>query len=295
MKYIIYNILFVLICLSFQYIIKTNKTDILLISLISSITVFIFYVFKFFYYENRTKEQFKSLLLNKKVIAYLSISGTITYLINKYIVRFLPFSLSIGLLNIWILTTLFFQKVMLNYSVTNEVLLLYILFFVSLLLFNLNKLNDFKKINKNYIISIILVLISAFARGFQVTYIKKLTEIQSETDIIIMDFIGIMSISIILVLLFCKNFKIDKPLYILWFAIFQFIASYLRFTSINNLSENLFVLITQTQVIFSFLIGYFIFKEKLHLSQIIGGIMMITIIYLINIYDNKLSNNHHHL
>ena len=296
---IIITVLYVIIRTVFQGYIKSNKTDRYSMSLISSSLTLLFFLGYYFIRNNYNLniERLKEIIFNKyALIEGVTSQGYFFFLISA--LPLLPFSLSTPLTSLWLFFALFLEPFILdNYSMNPYIIGIFILFIVGLLIINYHYINKgFNlKAYPQFKLGIILLMISSLSRAIQVTYTKKIGHKYETDELILMSFIltFLIALTMFLYKYMFTDYKpyLEKVFNLILICFFiNNLSVFLRFYSIQNISEDLFLLITQTSIIFSILIGYYFFKEKIVYNQLIGFIIILTSIYLMIKNDNTNNN-----
>lgn len=278
----------------FSAYIKKNKTDRYSLTLITSSTAFIFFL-SYFYVKNNYNFNIKRIteVLYNKYTLIEGITGQMYFFFFITALPLLPFNLATPLSALWLFIALFLEPFILdNYSLEAKVIAIFILFIIGLLTINYHHFNKGFNLKKypNYKLGLLFLLLSCLGRGLQVTFTKKIGDDYETHELALMSFTANL---IIALLMFGYKYlfsdytpNIHNLVYLIISCILlNNISIFLRFYSIKHLSENLFILITQTSIILSILIGYLFFKEKIVVNQIIGFIIIILSIYLLTKYE----------
>jgi drug/metabolite transporter (DMT)-like permease len=294
--FIVLALLYIIVRTIFQGYLKSNKTDRYSVSLISSGLTFSFFLGYYFIRNNYSFnfERLKEIIFNKyALIEGVSSQGYFFALISA--LPLLPFSLSTPLTSIWLFFALFLEPFILDdYSMNLSIIGIFILFVLGLLTINYHHISKGFNLKKypQFKLGIILLIISSLSRAIQVTYTKKIGHMYETDELILMSFAltFLIAITMFLYKYLFTDYKpyLDKVFYLILICFFvNNLSVFLRFYSIQNISEDLFILITQTAIILSIFIGYYFFKEKIMLNQLIGFLIIVTSIYLMIKNENS--------
>ena len=296
MKYEILCLIYVLLNVVIGIIYKDINVDIFFINMFSSCLIFFSFLIKIYinyiqdatYYKKEknigNNNPFNNLLSKEALI--IGLSGSLQFLINLFVLKKIPFSLFIPISNLWIFFSLFFEYLILNIDSNFYTILSFIIFVFGILIFS-NTFMTSIKYKKEHNFYLILLLLSCIIRGFHITYVKKQSEYFKDDELLLMDFFisFIVSIFVYIGYVFLnKNTKLptlnNLVILILVTLILDNLKNYLKFISISNLSEEIYILLYNTSIIFSIIFGYLIFNEKITKNKIIGIVIMLISIYI---------------
>lgn len=290
MNHIIYLVfLYVIIRTIFQGYLKSNKTDRYSLSVISSGLTFFFFLGHYYIRNNYSFniERFKEIIFNKYALIE-GVTSQVYFFALVCALPLLPFNLSTPLTSIWLFFALFLESFILeDYSINKNIIGIFVLFVIGLLTINYHHINKGFNLKKypQFKLGILLIILSSLSRALQVTYTKKIGHMYETDELILMSY-TMTHIIAIMMFLYKYIFTDYKPYFekvfylILACAFLNNSSVFLRFYSIQSVPEDLFLVISQTAIIVSILIGFFFFKEKIVINQLIGFIIIITSIYL---------------
>jgi len=296
MKYEILCLFNVLLNVIIGIIYKSININIFFINIFSSCLIFFSFLIKIYinYIQNPTYYKKEKNIGNNNPLSNLlskeafiiGLSGSVSFLISLFVLKNIPFSLFIPISNLWIFFSLFFEYLILNIASNFYTIVSFIIFVFGILIFS-NTFMTSIKYKKEHNFYLILLLLSCIIRGFHITYVKKQSEYFKEDELLLMDFFisFIVSIFVYIGYIFLnKNTKlptlINLVILILVTLILDNLKNYLKFISISNLSEEIYILLYNTSIIFSMIFGYLIFNEKITKNKIMGIIIMLISIYI---------------
>lgn len=276
---------------------KTMNVDVFFINLVSSVIIFLTFFIKNYTTnkgkddkDNKNDKLIRNLTTKEAII--IGASGCFSFVSSLLALKNLPLSIFIPLSNTWILFSLFFEKILLNVDIKPQNILVFIILFFGIMLVTYTK-NNKSSMNYNYLY-IGLVLVSSIIRAFHITYVKQQSENFDEDELLTMDYFINIIIGIVLFVgyvAYQKKYTFPK-IYILFIILGTILLldnskNYLKFLSIKNLSEEKYVLLYNTSLIFSLVFGYFIFNEKITKYKVFGNITILASIGLYVLFNKK--------
>lgn len=309
MLYYILGFIYVILNVIIGIIYKTLNSDVFFINLVSSIIIFLSFFIKDYLsnklkdYKDQNKDQNKDINkenkfdklisnLTTKEAFIIGTTGCFSFLLSLISLKKLPLSIFIPLSNSWIFFSLLFEKLLLNIDISIQNIFVFVLLFIGIIIVTYTK--SIKSTDTKYIY-VGTLLLSAVIRAFHITYTKQQSEKYDEDELLTMDYFINTIIGIILFIgyiLYQKKYNLpDKKTVLIILGVILLLdnsKNYLKFLSIKNLSENEYILILNTSLLFSLIFGYYIFNEKITSNKIIGNIIILIsmILYLI-INKNK--------
>ena len=312
---ILYTFLYVIIGIIY----KSISADIFFINVVSSFIIFSSFFLKGYFsskyigttsneYKDSDKDSDKDLnrikinnigdhskLINKlisKDAIIIGASGCLYFIFSLMALKNLPLSIFIPLSSSWVFFSLIFEKILLNIDIAIENIVVFILLFAGIVTLTYTK--NTKTSDTKYIYVGIL-LVSVIVRAFHVTYVKKQSIKYDEEELIAMDYFinTILGIIIFFGYIYTQkkyNLPDKKTILIILGVVLLLdnLKNYFKFVSIKNISENSYILITNTSLIFSMILGYYIYNEKITMQKMIGtSILLSSIIAYIFINKDK--------
>lgn len=325
--YILLAFLYVILSSLYTVIIKGIKINSFISFFIVTITIFtIISITNFIdYYKNPKKynkstnvknilgfdqNPFKNIITNSYSWK-IGISGALVILILYFGLKKLPLSLISPINLSWLFFSLMLSTIINKVPLKAINVISIIVLTIGVLVCSIHHFYQSSENNLGLhfmIILVLLLLLSNFCKSYQITESKKIENIIKPEETLLLDY-GIRSIIGILVLIIylIKPFKMwevevpdisDVGKLILLTSIFVLTYQYLRFKSIENLSQQTFTLIGGTMVVFSIIWGIIFFGESLKKNQIIGIIIIFLALSLKNIvnyfhsYFSKVRQHH---
>ena len=267
---------------------KYTDIDTISISLLGSIIIIISTILNNETIQNDIHKNHILEYFNKDAFI-ISTSGYIQFILSIYILKNLPLSLTIPLSSLWLIISLFIEKLLLDIDIQYKQILIIIAFIFGICLINYHHFNNKTELSTNYFFSFLLI-ISATCKAFQQIYIKLISNKYSTPKLILMDFSFGLIFAILLAILnyktVLKSFSKFKHIIslIIVMTITQNLKVYSRFNGIKFIDINLWNLVSNLTLLLSIILGYVFFNEKITKMQIIGSIIMIISIYSLRKY-----------
>lgn len=276
---------------------KKVDIDVYTLNVISAVIIFLTFFSKDYItnIKDNKEEDNKKLInnLTSKESIISGITGCFYFITNVLALKQLPLSVFIPLSNTWIFFSLIFEKYMMNVDIKPINILIFGILFIGIITITYKGDSKGSKINKNTIFYIGLLILSSIIRAYNITYVKQQSHKFREDEMLIMNYfisiiVGIIALGIYIFTQ--KKYNIPNLNSILIIVgtvlILDNAKNYFKFESLENLSEDTYIIIYNTSVIFSLIFGYFIFDEKITSRKIIGTVIILSSILMFS-YINK--------
>lgn len=310
----IYHILclfYVILNVIIGTIYKSVNADVFFINLVSSLIIFLSFFIKDYLsskYSGSESNKFndskdKTTLTKSKIdkvidnlttkeAFIIGASGCFSFVLSLLSLKNLPLSIFIPLSNSWIFFSLFFEKLLLNIDVSIENIFVFILLFIGIITVTYTQSSKSSDTKYMYIG---ILLISAIIRAFHITYVKQQSENYDEDELLTMDYFVNTILGLLLFIgyvVYQKKYNLpDKKSILIILGVILLLdnsKNYLKFLSIKHLSENEYILLLNTSLLFSLVLGYYLYNEKITTRKVAGNIIiLLSMVSYLYINQNK--------